>query len=265
MRLVIAALALTCSHAALAGTIASPDGKISATLEVDGEGKPVWSLTRDGTTIVAPSALGFNLADEDPLRRNFEIVSEAKASADSTWEQPWGERRYVRDRHNELSATFRQKDPLARSFTVRMRVFDDGIGFRYEFPERADKPVTRIADELTEFTLAPEGEAWWIQAGDWNRYEYLYKNTPIDAVATAHTPITFRLKDGTHLSLHEAALVDYSAMWLQRMDGQRFRATLAPSSRGAKVVRTGAFTTPWRTLRIAPDAAGLVESDLELA
>ncbi len=165
------------------------------------------------------------------------------------------------DHHNELAVTFRQQDSLAREFTVRLRVFDNGVGFRYELPDRGE---TRIAEELTEFVIAPEGEAWWIQAGDWNRYEQLYMNTPIDAVAMAHTPITFRLDDGTHLSLHEAALVDYSGMWLQHMGGQRFRSTLSPSSRGAKVVRNGAFTTPWRTLRISDDAAGLVENDLEL-
>ena len=264
MRYLVAAFALTCSHAALAGTIASPDGTISATLDVDGEGKPVWSVTRNGAELIAPSGLGFNIEDEDPLRRNFELVSETTNSAEETWEQPWGERRYVTDKHNELAATFRQKDHMAREFTVRVRVFDDGVGFRYEFPERVDKRQTRIAEELTEFNIAPEGEAWWIQAGDWNRYEYLYHNTPIEAVSIAHTPITFRTADGTHMSLHEAALVDYSGMWLQRMDGRRFRSTLAPSSRGAKVVRTGAFTTPWRTLRIASDAAGLVENDLEL-
>ncbi len=253
---------------AQAGTVASPDGHIVVTMDVDGEGKPFYSIARDGETLFAPSHLGFSLTDEDPLRRDFAITGETTDSADTRWQQPWGERQWVTDHHNELTTTFRQKTGDTRAFTVRMRVFDDGVGFRYEFPQRADKPETRIAEELTEFVLAPEategGTAWWIQAGDWNRYEYLYHQTPIDAVATAHTPITFRLKDGTHMSIHEAALVDYSGMWLQRMDGGRFRSVLAPSSRGAKVVRSGAFTTPWRTIRIAPDAAGLVENDLEL-
>lgn len=254
-------LALSTSHAALAQSVSSPDGRITASLSVDGEGKPTWAVERDGEALIAPSGLGFNLENEDPLRRNFAIVAEGTSSADTTWEQPWGERQFVTDRHNELAVTFRQQDDAAREFTVRLRVFDEGVGFRYEFPDRDE---TRIAEELTEFNIAPEGEAWWIQAGDWNRYEYLYHHTPIEAVSVAHTPITMRLEDGTHLSMHEAALVDYSGMWLQRMDGQRFRSTLAPSSRGAKVVREGAFTTPWRTIRIADDAAGLVENDLEL-
>lgn len=143
-------------------------------------------------------------------------------------------------------------------------MFDDGVGFRSEFPGRATKPETRIAEELTEFVIAPKGTTWWIQAGDWNRYEQIYQQTPIDAVSMAHTPMTVRLDDGTHLAFHEAALVDYSGMWLQRLTGQRFRAHLSPSSRGAKVVRTGAFNTPWRSIRIADGAAGLVQSDLEL-
>ncbi len=244
-------------------TVSSPDGAITVTLDINGEGTPVYSVTRGGEELIAPSRMGFNLADEDPLRRNLELASTDRASGEERWEQPWGERRFVEDRHNELLATFNHGE-TDRQISVRFRVFDDGVGFRYEFPERADKPEWHIADELTEFNIGPEGTAWWIQAGDWNRYEYIYHETPIASVATAHTPITFRLEDGTHMSIHEAALVDYSGMWLQRMDGQRLRATLAPSSRGAKVVRTGAFTTPWRTLRISPDAAGLVESNLEL-
>ncbi|GGD50376.1 glycoside hydrolase family 97 protein [Croceicoccus pelagius] len=264
-RLLSASLAaIAFSTTALAGTVQSPDGRITVTLDTDNEGKPFYEVSRDGETLIAASALGFNFTDEDPLRRNMGIVAEARDSVDTRWEQPWGERQFVADRHNELAVTFAEKSKTPRGFTVRMRVFDDGVGFRYEFAGRKDHPETRIAEELTEFVIAPEGKAWWIPAGDWNRYEYLYSETPIDAVSMAHTPMTVRLADGTHLSFHEAALVDYSGMWLQRLRGQRFRANLAPSSRGAKVVRQGAFETPWRTIRISDDAAGLVESDLEL-
>lgn len=147
---------------------------------------------------------------------------------------------------------------------VRFRLFEDGIGFRYEIPEQAGIATMRIAEELTEFAVAAPGTAWWITGGDWNRYEQIYQETPIEAIATAHTPITMRLDDGTHLAFHEAALVDFSAYWLKRIDGRTFRTTLAPSSQGAKVTRETPFVTPWRTVRISGDAAGLVESDLEL-
>jgi alpha-glucosidase len=264
--------ALLCAASPLAAaTVASPDGRIVVTVEIDGEGIPVYAVSLAGKQLIARSQIAFVFTDEDPLRRGLKVESETLApTVDSTWEQPWGERQWVRDHHNELAVTFVEGNPLVagaapRRFTVRFRVFDDGVGFRSEFPDRPGKPETRIAEELTEFTIAPEGTAWWIQAGDWNRYEQLYQKTAIDSVSMAHTPVTMRLADGTHLSFHEAALVDYSAMWLQRLAGQRFRAHLSPGAgTAAKVVRKGAFTTPWRAIRIAPDAAGLVESDLEL-
>ncbi|MCP5396036.1 MAG: glycoside hydrolase family 97 protein [Sphingomonadaceae bacterium] len=265
MRFLIAlALLLGFPVAALAGTVSSPDGRISVTLDADGEGIPYYSVSRDGKPLLAKSNLGFNFTDADPMRRNFEVVTEDSTSVDTRWEQPWGERRIVADRHEELAVTFRQRDAAARMITVRMRVFDDGIGFRAEFPEQASMKVANIADELTEFNLAQGGQALWIPAGDWNRYEYLYSMTPVDAVSTAHTPITMVLEDGTHLSFHEAALVDYAGMWLRRLDGTRFRSQLAPSSRGAKVVREGAFTTPWRTVLIGDGPKALVESNISL-
>lgn len=268
MRLFAAGLAATllasAAVPALAGTVSSPDGRIMVTLETDNDGVPFYTVARDGKPLLAKSTMGFNFTDADPLRRNLLIVEETTDKADTRWEQPWGERRWVTDRHNELAVTLAEKDDTRRRMTVRVRVFDDGVGFRYEFPEQAEMPVAHIADELTEFNIASDGDAWWIPAGDWNRYEYLYSKTPVSAISMAHTPVTMKLADGTHLSFHEAALVDYSGMWLRRMDGTRFRSQLSPSSRGAKVVRTGAFTTPWRSIRIADNAAGLVENDLEL-
>lgn len=259
--LLAAVLAPVVAHA---GTVTSPDGRIVVTVEADGEGLPTYDVTRDGQRLIDRSTLGFTFTDADPMRRNFEVVAETTGSVDTQWEQPWGERRLVADRHNELAVTFRQREGAAREFTVRMRVFDDGIGFRIEFPEQASMPVANIAEELTEFRIASDGEAWSIPAGDWNRYEYLYERSAISALSTVHTPVTMVLANGTHLSFHEAALVDYSGMWLRRMEGTRLRTELAPSPRGPKVVRKGAFNTPWRTIQIADDAAGLFESSLIL-
>ena len=246
-------------------TAASPNGSIVLTVSTDNDQRPTWSLTRKGKLLIAPSKLGFLLTDGIALQRGFAIESAERASADTRWEQPWGERRFVRDRHNELLVRFRQNESWGgHAMNVRFRLFDDGIGFRYELPEQAGLPTAKIADEITEFDIVPKGTAWWITGGEWNRYEQIYQQTPIDAVATAHTPITMRLDDGTHLSFHEAALVDYAGMWFKRVEGQKFRATLSPSSQGPRVVRDLPFATPWRTIRIAGDAAGLVESDLEL-
>ncbi|WP_375289190.1 glycoside hydrolase family 97 protein [Qipengyuania sp.] len=263
-RAAIFAALLASAAPAWSATVSSPDGSIVVTVDTDNEGKPFYEVTRAGQPLIGRSVIAFNFTDESPLRRGMAIESESRDTVDTRWEQPWGERQWVSDRHNELAVTLAEQNDNPRRMTVRFRVFDNGVGFRTEFPDRPDHPVTHIAEELTEFTIVPEGTAWWIPAGDWNRYEYLYSRTPIEGVSMTHTPITMRLADGTHLSIHEAALVDYSGMWLQRLQDRRFRAHLAPSSRGAKVVRTGAFTTPWRTIRIAPDAAGLVENDLEL-
>jgi alpha-glucosidase len=246
-------------------TLASPDGSIVLTVSTDNDARPTWSLSRKGKLLIAPSKLGFLLTDGIGLQRGFAILGAERASGDDTWEQPWGERRYVRDHYNELLVRFRQDDSWGgHAMNLRFRLFDNGIGFRYELPEQAGLKTAKIADEVTEFDIAPEGTAWWITAGEWNRYEQIYQRTPIDAVATAHTPITMRLDDGTHLAFHEAALVDYSGMWLKRVEGRKFRATLAPSSRGPRVVRDLPFATPWRTVRIADDAAGQVEKDHEL-
>ena len=250
--------------AAQAETVSSPDGRIKVTIDADGEGIPYYEVSRDGVPIIAKSTIGFNFTDADPMRRNFEVVAFREQAHNSTWEQPWGEQQWVTDSHNELALTFQQKDAAARQITVRLRVFDDGIGFRTEFPDNPQQRFYNIADELTEFNIASDGTAWSIPAGDWNRYEYLYEKTPISALSTVHTPVTMVLGNGTHLSFHEAALVDYSSMWLRRVSGTRLRAQLAPSPRGPKVVREGAFTTPWRTIQIASSAKGLFESDIVL-
>jgi alpha-glucosidase len=143
-------------------------------------------------------------------------------------------------------------------------VYDDGLGFRYEFPEQAQLRDVKIDDELTEFDVAEPATAWWIPAGEWNRYEYLYRRTPLAEVGQAHTPMTVRTRSGLHLSFHEAALVDYSAMWLRQVEGQKFRAQLSPSSEGWKVRRTAPFHTPWRSIQVSDTAGGLVESSLIL-
>ncbi|WP_298397003.1 glycoside hydrolase family 97 protein [Sphingobium sp.] len=246
-------------------TAASPDGSIVLTVSTDNDSRPTWSLSRKGKLLIAPSKLGFILTDGLNMVRGFSIAGSDKGQGNDRWEQPWGERRFVTDRYNEVTVRFRQSDVQgARLMNVNFRLFDDGVGFRYELPEQPGLKTMKIADETTEFDIAPKGTAWWIPGGEWNRYEQVYQKTPIDAVSTAHTPVTMRLDDGTHLSFHEAALVDYAAYWLKRASGQTFRTTLSPSSQGARVIRDLPFNTPWRTIRIADSAAGLVENDLEL-
>jgi len=242
----------------------SPDGRIIVTLRLNGEGRPEYSILRAGQTVIDWSRLGFILADAPKLERNFGLARIEEKAIDDTWEQPWGERRYVRDHCMELRVTLQEKAGAMRAFTVVFRVFDDGVGFRYEFPQQASLPWVNIVDELTEFAIAEPATAWWIPGGEWNRYEYLYNRTPLAELSQAHTPVTLKTASGLHIAIHEAALVDYSAMWLRRVSGQRLKAALSPSSSGPKVSRKAPFVTPWRTLQIASSAPGLYMSDLIL-
>jgi len=242
--------------------VASPDSSLQVALRVDADGRPEYSVTRKNRMVIDWSRLGFILADAPKLERNFKIVDVAQRGFDDTWEQPWGERRYVRDHGNEMRASLR--DSGGREFIVVFRVFDDGVGLRYEFPKQAALPEVNIVEELTEFAIAEPATAWWIPGGEWNRYEYLYNRTPLVELAQAHTPVTLKLASGVHLAIHEAALVDYAAMWLRRVTGQRLKAVLSPSSTGTSVHRTAPFVTPWRTMQIADDAPGLYMSNLIL-
>ncbi len=246
-------------------TAASPDGSITLTVTTDNDSRAIWSLSRRGKLLVAPSKLGFILTDAIAMERGFAITGSDTAKSDTTWEQPWGERRYVRDNHNDVTVHFHQAGEWGgHEMAVHFRLFDNGIGFRYEIPKQPAMTTMNIADEITEFSVVPHGTAWWMPGGEWNRYEQVYQKTVIEGVSTAHTPVTMRLDDGTHLAIHEAALVDYSGYWLKHVTGGLFRTTLAPSSSGPRVSRKLPFDTPWRTIRIADNATGLVENDLEL-
>ncbi|WP_092405590.1 glycoside hydrolase family 97 protein [Dokdonella immobilis] len=241
----------------------SPDKVLHVELSLD-EGRISYAVSRFGVPVIASSRLGFLLRNTEKLERNFALATQATRSVDETWEQPWGETRTVRNHYTELTARFTEQVKLKRSLDLVFRVYDDGVGFRYAFPDQPQLKDVVIDDELTEFAVVPKATAWWIPGGEWNRYEYLYNRTPLDQVGQAHTPMTIRTGDGLHIAFHEAALVDYAGMWLRRVEGQRFRAQLAPASEGWKVRRQAPFATPWRTLVIADSAAGLYESNLEL-
>lgn len=242
--------------------VASPGKILQVTVEVDG-GTPYYRVQRLGEPVVERSRLGFQLRD-GRLDRGLQVLSQARSSHDDTWEQPWGETRLVRNHYNELRVSLGEREGAQRRFDVIVRVYDDGLGLRYHFPAQAALREAIIDEEVTEFAIAQPSEAWWIPAGEPIHYEYLYQRTPLNEVALAHTPLTLRSRNGLHVALHEAALVDYAGMWLRRTEGQRLRAHLSPAAEGWKVRRTLPFDTPWRTLQIADQATGLVESNLIL-
>ena len=257
-------LSSAAAHAAPGPRVASPDGTIMVELATDNDGRPAYAVSRKGLPVIASSRLGFLLLDAPKFERNIEIVQPRTRTFDETWEQPWGERRLIRNHYNELTVTLKEKAKPFRSFDVVFRVFDDGVGFRYRFPKQSGLEQVKISEELTEFSLARDATAWWIPAGEWNREEYLYHRTPVQQVGDAQTPITFRFEDGTHLSIHEAALVDYSGMNLTRVEDRKLKADLTPGIGEGKVVRAAPFDTPWRTLLLSDDAAGLAMSSLTL-
>ena len=242
----------------------SPDGSIAVALSINGDGKAGYRIYRKGKELVGESRIGFILTDAPKIDRNMELVSFDTSTFDETWQQPWGEWKNIRNHYNELVATFQEKTGLKRILRVRFRIYDDGVGFRFEFPEQPNLTTANIQEELTEFRLPANSRAWWNTAMEYNREEYLYNATPIAEVGLSQTPMTVKTGDGTYVTLHEAALVDYSGMNVQKVQGGLLKAVLTPSGYGPKVSRKLPFSTPWRTLQIADSAAGLYQSHLIL-
>lgn len=245
-------------------TVTSPNKRLAVALELDNDGRPSYAVSRAGKSVIGSSRLGFILADAPKLDRNFKLASQSSRSFDESWDQPWGEWKTIRNHFNELRARFTEKGEAGRSLDVLFRVYDDGIGFRYEFPDQPNLKRVNIVEELTQFAVAEAATAWWIPAIEWNREEYLYNKSSIDAVGLAQTPMTIKTASGLHVAFHEAALVDYSAMNLQKVEGGLLKAVLTPSASGPKVSRMAPFPTPWRTMQISDDSAGLYMSNLIL-
>ena len=262
----LVAILLATASGVHAAEVRSPDGRISVTVDVSETGIPQYAMTYRDVKVMPAGALGFRFNEQPAFDGGFRVAGSASATHDETWEQPWGERHFVRDRHNELLVHFESVAPPARRFDLRVRVFDDGFGFRYEVPQQPGYDTINITDELTEFRLEndPQTKAWWIPGRRYNRYEYLYNTTGLEAIHMAHTPMTVRLPTGLHLSFHEAALVDYASYVIdQRREGV-FKTNLTPWSDGIRVKTHTPFKTPWRTVQVAPTAAALLDSTLIL-
>jgi len=250
------------SGSAIVASAVSPSGTLKVEITLTPEGRVGYMVSRLGKPVIAESRLGFLFTDAPQMRSNFQVVLTAqpiRTHLDS-WEEPWGEYRTVQNRYNQLAVVFEEKNWLKRRMDVVFRIYDDGVGFRYEIPRQVNFTHANIADELTEFNVAEPGTAWWDEALEWNREEYLYRRTPIEEIGTAQTPLTIRTASGLHLSIHEAALVDYSGMDLRRVQGRVLKANLMPSSAGPKVSRDLPLATPWRVVMIAPDAPSLYKS-----
>lgn len=253
----LALLAATCMPVA---GVYSPDRNIEVRLGVDADGRPGYEIRYRGASLVGWSSLGLDFATGARIDGRYRLGKQQRTEVDKTWEQPWGERRLVRDHHHELLATFVSTGGHD-DFSVRVRVFDDGVGFRYEVGGEGD---VDILAEQTRFNIAGPARAWWQPADGKARYEHLYRETALDELEKAHTPVTIRTDTGVHLAVHEAALVDYAAFAFDPDGDGGFRTTLRPWSDGVAVRTSRPFHTPWRTVQIADDANGLVDSSLIL-
>jgi alpha-glucosidase len=249
--------------------ITSPDGNVIVTFWLN-EGSPFYKVSTTRQAIVNDSKMGFVLKGLPALDKNFRIESIVKSAFDETWTQPWGEVKTIRNHYNALLVTLEEDASPHRKMLVEFRVYNDGLGFRYEVPSQQAIRDFIITDELTEFAIAQDFTAWWIPAYRKGTdiemdSEYLFRKSPVSVLTEkVHTPLTLQSGDSLFVSIHEAALVDYPAMTLSRTAGHVLKADLVPWSTGVLVDVRGSLKTPWRTLQIATSPGDLITSYLIL-
>jgi alpha-glucosidase len=241
--------------------LVSPNDGIKLEVDVSGAGHATYSVTAGNELLIRPSDLGLILKDRLGFTWNMRLVDATHSAHDSQWELPWGERRIVRENYREMLVEL--ENPDGRQLLIRFRAFDDGIGFRYEIPNPERKQI-EVLEELTEFNIAADATAFWQPGAGKIRYEHLYRTTSLQEVESAHTPFTVRLPSGKHLSIHEAALSNYSAFTLKRKSDGDLVASLRPWVEGGAVRTEERLVSSWRTLQIAEDAPGLINSSLIL-
>ena len=265
--------------------VTSPDGNMKVNFFLDGT-RPAYSVQFKGKEVVRTSHLGLQLADQSTdLMDGFTITDTKKSSFDETWKPVWGEESSIRNNYNELEVNCRQT-ATNRLLTFRFRVYNDGVGFRYEFPRQKDLTYLTIKEEKTEFAMTGDHTAWWIP-GDYDTQEYSYTKSRLSeirglmpGVVDAHkgnsswetfsdtgvqTSLQMKTDDGLYIAIHEAALVDYSCMHLNLDDKtMTFTSFLTPDAKGMKGYLQTPCTSPWRTLRITETATEQLASRLTL-
>ena len=261
-------------------SVRSPDGNIRLDFFLE-EGAPFYALSYKGIPVVGKSRLGMQL-DNSGLYDWFEIYGTETSSFDETWQPVWGEEAEIRNHYNEMAVTLRQTSS-DRRMVMRFRLFDDGLGFRYEFPEQGNLIYFVIADELTEFAMTGDHTAWWIP-GDYDTQEYDYTESRLSEIRSllggaisgnlsqtifsetgVQTALQLKTDDGLYINLHEAALVNYPAMHLELNDSTMvFKAHLTPDPNGDMAYMQTPCTTPWRTVIVSDDARDILASRITL-
>ena len=257
--IVVLLLQLMCACSPQPAEIISPNGKIKVTFQTDSKGSLAYQVTVNDSMFILPSALGFEAKNGINLSDGFKVEKISIDSTDEVWQQPWGENKLLKNHYQEMAIHL--ENPQKTQLILRFRVFDDGLGFRYEYDVPADS--LSITNELTAFNLAKNGTSWSIPA-NFETYELLYRTLPLDSLKDANTPMTFKTSDGVYASIHEAALTDFPEMTLKKSGDRAFKSELAPWPDGVKARVKGNFKTPWRTIQIASQAVGLINSSLIL-
>jgi len=266
-----------------AQTINSPSNVCTLTFKLGVDGVPMYELRCLKQTVINPSKLGIVLKNQESFIKYFEIVRIDTVLKDETWEPVWGEKKQIRNKYNEMAVTLCQKTGKNRTLILRFRLFDDGLGFRYEFPKQDVLSYFTVVDELTEFQMTGDHKTFWIP-GDYDTNEYFYSTTPLSKVDATRgktsieigtrtifarngvqTPLMMKSADGFYINIHEAALVNYPAMQLE-VDTltYKLKAHLVPDAMGNKAyLQTPAFT-PWRTIIFSTKAADILSSNIIL-
>ena len=269
-------------------TLCSPDGGLELTFGLSADGTPMYSLSKGETPVVLPSRLGFELlrggrpgGDAESLHDGFSVREVTRGSADETWMPVWGEEAEIRNRYDEMAVTLAREN--GHVMTVRFRLYEDGLGFRYEFPVENRLTYFSIKEEVTEFAMAGDHTAWWIP-GDYDTQEYNYTESRLSEIrgisegmrlgnasqtgfspTGVQTALQLKTDEGLYINIHEAAVADYPTANLDLDDRTNvFRIWLTPDAEGVKGRMQAPCQTPWRTVMVAEKATDVLASRLIL-
>lgn len=260
----------------------SPDNNVHLSFELQEKGKPSYSLQYKKSQVINPSTLGLELNGQESLQEGFEVVNTSTSSFDETWQPVWGENKDIRNHYNELLVELKQTS-TGRFMNLRFRVYDDGIGFRYEFPQQRNLVYFVVKEEHSQFAMSGDHTAWWIP-GDYDTQEYDYTESKLSEIrgllqgavsgnasqtvfspTGVQTSLQMKTAEGLYINLHEAALVDYSCMHLNLDDKNLiFESWLTPDAVGNKAYMQSPCHTPWRTVMVSDDARKILASNLIL-
>ena len=282
MRKIILLMSILAMHWAAAQQQTSPDGNVVLSFSLKADGTPTYKMTYKGKPVINESTLGFTLKKDEPLTNHFKVVSDSKSTFKETWKPVWGEEKEILNHYNELLVQLKQ-DKTNRLMNIRFRVYNEGVGFRYEFPTQKELTYFVIAEENTQFAMTGDHTAWWIP-GDYDTQEYDYNESKLSEIrglmkqsmtdnvsqfvfspTGVQTALMMKTKDGLYINLHEAALVDYALMNLNLDDKTFiFQSHLTPDAKGDKGYLYTPTKTPWRTIMVSDDARNILASRLIL-